>query len=367
VSTHLEDLLREAQQRVADRAPDPDRIRAGLPARARRMTQRRRRTGALVAVAAAVAVAGALTVPALVLRRDTSVPVQPAAPNPGTSSAPAVTTGVAPVSLRYRPTWLPAGVGERSRMASLVPMPDGYLNGVDRTWTRSALGPTLETKHPSVSLGFRYAKNADEPLANQGTVVTISGKKGYYHGEGGDTKSYVEWRIDANLVASVFQSGMALSKQQLVQIAESVQPDPGALAVPLRLGWLPDDLDAQFVAATGNGPTAWNFRVSGEKQREFTGKDLKEANRSVSVEYGTLTSAPDGGDNITVGGRRGRYVERTIDGKVAVAFVVVEAGQGRFITVIANDVTRDDMIKVAANVEVTGEPDLAWLGRGAGA
>ena len=35
--------------------------------------------------------------------------------------------------------------------------------------------------------------------------------------------------------------------------------------------------------------------------------------------------------------------------------------------VVANDVTRDDMIKVAANVEVTGEPDLAWLGQGAGA
>lgn len=357
MSTHLEDLLRAAQQRVADRAPDPDRIRAGLPARARRKA--RRRTGTLVV---AVAVAGALTVPALVLRRDNSVSVQPAAPNPQTSSAPAGS-----VPLRYRPTWLPAGLGERSRIASLVSLGDGHLDGVNRTWTSGPLSASLETKHPSLSLGFRNAKTADEPRANQGTAVDINGKTGYYHGAGGDTKSYVEWRIDADLVASVFQSGLGLTQQQLVRIAESVQPDPAALAVPMRLNWLPDDLKAQFVEATGNDPAGWRFRVSGEKQREFTGKDVTDANRSVSVEYGTALSigVPDGGEAITVAGRPGRYVERAVEGSMVVPYVVVDMGQGRFITVIANGVSRADMIKVAANVEVTGEPDLAWLSRGA--
>ena len=184
MSTHLEDLLRATQQRVADRAPDPDRIRAALPARARRKA--RRRNGALGAVVAAVAVAGALTVPALALKRDNiAVPVQPAAPPPA-SSAPVATTGIAPVPLRYRPTWLPAGLGERSRLASLVSLGEGHLDGVDRTWTSGPLGDTLESKHPSLNLGFRKAKTADEPQANTGKAVDINGKPGYYHGEGGD-------------------------------------------------------------------------------------------------------------------------------------------------------------------------------------
>ena len=58
----IEDLIRDAQERQADRAIDLERIWAALPA-SRRRHVRQRRLGMIAAFAAVVAVAAVVTVP----------------------------------------------------------------------------------------------------------------------------------------------------------------------------------------------------------------------------------------------------------------------------------------------------------------
>jgi len=343
---------------VAERAPDPDRIRAALPARAARQA-RRRRNGTLVALVAAAGVTAAVVVPIAVLRPDSGATTQVGAPPPATVPAP---TG-ASVPMRFRATWLPPGLAERFRAVALADMGPGHVDGPYRLYTRTDVDGLGNTSGPNLSVQVRKASGASDPEANEGTAITVDGKAGFYHGAvKGDAKAYVEWRADADWVVSVQQTNLGLTQGELLRVANSVQADPATLDIPLHFGWLPDGLSPQFATFSGNNATTWALVVSGEQAQSGT-KETDKANRGFTVQLGTATPAPAGGAAIQVDNRAGRLVTRTGPGP-AMTYVVVDLGGGRLLTVTGQGgVTDQDLIKIAQKTEVTGDPDLTWLGK----
>jgi hypothetical protein len=381
VTAHLEDLVRAAQERQAERAPHPDRIRSALPARAARLA-RRRRYGAATAVAAAVAVATAVTVPTLALRGGGGAGPQPAAPPSATvAESPAVPV-LAPVGLRFRPTWLPDGLAERIRRVSgggtdLVGAVGGEATGaVSRIWTPGPVGTDGHGGSTGLTLDARAATAADDPQANTGKPVDVNGERGYYHGSRGDQKSYLEWRADAGTVVTIDEHRLGLTESEMVRIARSVRPDPARVQVPLTLGWLPGDLVPLGGEISGDSPTAWLAQLAavtapaaGEAAPATppSGKETKEEPRTITVSLSPTTTAPAGGEQVTVGGCPGRLVTRRDLPGANMLYLVVDLGEGRLLTVIgswptANPLTRDDLIRVAANATPGDAGAAAWIG-----
>ena len=131
----MDDLLRQALQRQAERAVDPARVRAALPARAARRA--RRRYGSLAVGLTAAAALAVFAVPVLGL--DDARSGDPAA-SPVPADTPSTSAAAAPltpdsVALRYRPTWLPSGLRERARTVPLGP--GNAYDGPVRTWKRA--------------------------------------------------------------------------------------------------------------------------------------------------------------------------------------------------------------------------------------
>jgi hypothetical protein len=373
VTAHLEDLVRAAQERQATRAPDPDRIRSALPARAARLA--RRRYGMAAAVAAAVAVALAVTVPAFALRGagdDAGLQFEAPPPVPTTpADAASSARGFGPVGLCWRPTWLPNGLEERIRRVSAMSPGGGF--GFSRTWTPGPVGADGHGGSMGVSLYVRAATGVNDPQPNDGEAVDINGTRGYYHG--GPGKAYVEWRADAETVVTIDHHRMSLDKAAMLRIARSVRADPGELAVPLTLGWLPGDLAVVGAEVSGDSPAVWLAQLTVEAippagptipPADKEGKEAKEGPRYISVSLSPTTTAPAGGEQVTVGGRPGRFVTRP-DLDVNMLYLVVELADGRLLTVIANwptsdPLTRDDLLRVAAEA-TPGDPDAAaWVG-----
>lgn len=413
MNTRIEDLIRQAQAQQAERAAAPDRIRGALPARAARVA-RRRRHGTLVAAVGAAAVAVAITVPVVALRDSAGGGISPAAPP--TASADRVPTAVPVIpvtSLRYRPTWLPAGLAERNRMASF-PARDGQFHGALRSWTRNPVGLVGEPKGGRLELQVSEAPPVGKPVEDAGgKPVDVNGVRGYYHGA--DGKSYVTWPAEAGIQLSISQHGLALSERDLLRVARSVRPDPAQLSSPLRFGSLPNGLAMSMLEVFGDSPTSWLARVSGEQMLgtpagelaipvkpgaagvgEGAGARAKPAGpptttataavppapggakatqlppgkskensqvRHLSVAVGTSTTAPDGGDSLVVSGHPARFVTRGVAEKLTLNYLVVDLGEGRLLTLLGEQVSRDDLVSTAEQVDVDPNPDLSWLGR----
>jgi hypothetical protein len=364
VTNDLENLVRAAQERQAEQAVHPDRIRAALPARAARLARRRRYT-ALGAGAAAVATAAALAIPVLALRGGTGGSAAP----PANTGAPAVTVTLTTVALRYRPTWLPTGVAERIRIAPLEAATGEPFAGPIRMWTPQPVGTDGRWGGTGLGLHVRHAQGADDPQANDGKLVDINGKPGYYHGTPGDEKAYLEWRADSDTVVSVDQLRLGLTEADLVRVARSVRPDPGQQRAPLALGWLPDGMNLSSIEVSGDSPAAWLATLSAE-DRHLT-KDLsshkesKEGPRAITVSVSPTTTAPPGGEELVVGGHPARLVSRSDIPNMW--YLVVNLGPGRLLTVVASwpvarPLTRDDLIRVAEQTTVDDQADVSWIG-----
>lgn len=422
MSRRIEDLIRQAQAHQAERAVAPDRIRAALPTRAARVA-RRRRNGTLVAVLGAAAVAVAVILPVAALRDGagggTLTPAAPPQRSPLEIAevVPRVVHPLPAAPLRYRPTWLPPGVAERSRLASFGTAP-GVLNGTVRSWTRHPVGSDGEAKGPALELQLRNLHPTEKPPTDPvdgAKPVDINGKAGQYFATTG--KSYVQWPIDATTMLSVSERGLGLAERDLLRVARSVRPDPSQVISPLRFGWLPDGLTLSMVEFAGDSTANWQARISGEedvadppgggtagtpgragatpdgkpggagatpdgvpgapdgagtKDRPGkptslpSGKSVKEltAGRHLSVSVGTLTSAPAGGDPLIVDGRPARFVTRpSKESPYPLNYLVVELGEGRLLTLFGGKVTRDELVAIAEQVDVDPTPDLSWLGR----
>ncbi|GAA0713845.1 hypothetical protein Drose_26060 [Dactylosporangium roseum] len=376
MTSPIEDLIRKAQERQAQRAHAPDRLAAELPVRVARRV-RRRRYQMIGTVAAAVAAAATLSVPVLGLRSGSDAsPLQPGGrPSAASQDNPAGASTLPPVALGYRPTWLPSGFTERIRTAQPGPGGSGSALSVRRIWTDEPVGTDGSGGSNGIILTLRQAVAPGDPQANTGASVDINGIVGYYHGpQGGDDKAYVEWRADTGTVVSLAVHNEHLTQQDMLRIARSVRPDPKQLQVPLRLAWLPGGWSVTSGEISGDAPTAWRAAVTatqrnangapGDASTAPTGHSAGSNQRSISVSLSPTTTAPAGGESLTVNGLPARFVvpERPL----SLQYLVVDLGEDKKLTVLgishtSDPLNRNDLIRVAEQATAGDPAAAAWI------
>ena len=349
MSRQLESVVREAQQRMAERAPDPDHVRAALPARRHQLVRRQRITLGLTALAAAAAVVAAVAVPLTVLGRSTVPPGNE--PTGGAFLA---------VPVRYGPTWLPAGLAERSRALSVDGAPADGWQAISRVWTADPVGPTgYYSDRPHVELVVMPVREGLPQ--HQGEPVDVNGEPGMYTATVPD--SLVAWRHDG-FDFMVGARALALSKEDMLRIARSVRPETGVLRVPLAVGSLPDRVSLTRVSVEGDTPTSWLASFDAPVAPRFMGDEP----RTLTISVGT-TNHGAGGERLTVGGRPARLIKgNTGEGPLVVSYLlIVDVGRGLELTVSAflgppGDLTEEEFLRTAEAVTIDPNPDLGWLG-----
>jgi len=367
----IEELIRDAQERQANRAVHPDRIRAALPARRRRAV-RQRRLG-MVAVCAAVAGAAAVvTVPTVLLNghgKGNGAAVA-GAPAPSQASPSAVPPSqqptpptIAPVALGYTVGSPPAGLLERSRSAS----------------SGNSLNPALQTRMWSAQPADEYGdlKGSRLVLYAQQTTgsgqvsgvtpITVGGKAGWYDGIDAPDKSSVSWKADAGTLLILEQHGLNLSRTALVGIAESVRPDTASLAPVATFGWLPGTFSVQDVALSANSNTSWRGDIDLESTSGQDPHGRSLAGPSLFVTVGTSSTETGSGEPVSVRGRTGKLITDPATAPEPRLTLVVDLGDGTWLTVSARypvtaPVSKDDVLHVAEALQLA-PPDLSWTGR----
>ncbi|WP_156077024.1 hypothetical protein [Saccharothrix sp. NRRL B-16314] len=371
MNNDIDDLIRDAVRRQEELAVDPDRIRAALPARAARRV-RVHRTRTLIAVAAAASVAVAVAVPTVVLREaaDVGVASSPATPTPTAPSTAAPSPGTATAPLRFKPTWLPSGLTEWQRSVPLTSEPDTKASVV-RIWKTTPadeianLGlyaySSRQDKSPPSPPVVVNAEGTTIELTDPGREVEINGKPGYYDG-----RSTITWQVDPATKLMLVAPELGLSEDDLFRIARSVQPDDTRLHLPLRTGPLPGGVVAQFATVDGESPDSWEASLLAQRTMAAY----------VSVRFGTTDRVATGeGEAVTVRGVAARLAKPSGDTDTQVGYrtdwvLTVDLGDGRRLAVHAGSgpdsaapaLTREDVLRIAEQVELDPNADLDWLG-----
>jgi hypothetical protein len=382
VNSEIDDVIREAVREQERLAAPADRVRAALPTRAASYARRRRATVGLTAMAAAAAaVAVAVAVPT-VLREPAGGGGVAAPPTAASTEDPAADPGLGSVPLRFAPTWLPAGMVERSRFVPVTGTP-ATKSGMVRVWSREPLDQESGFVADDAHVGLYASRARPDPGADHappvavdengqrirggGTVaeVDVDGRPGRYY------DGMVTWQIDEKTQLMLVAPGVGLSKEDLLRIARSVRPDSTALRSPLRLGWLPDGFVEQDLTVAGNSATEWEARMVAERKATPD----EPAKGFVSVELGPRNGDdPSSGERFEIDGRPARLTQVDIElttrpGYRARWALVVDLDSGRRLTVFggvgphagqAPVPTREDVIRVAEHVELA-EPDLTWF------
>ncbi len=307
---NTEDLIREALQRQADRAPAPGRVLASL----HRPPRRRR---ALVLVAAAVV--GVLIVAggAFALRQNLAEPPPPAAP---------------PFPVGYAPGWLPDGYSEQARNYH----PDG---SVSRTWMGEPLTPELD---PSAWAGpwvaMTYWRYRDD-LVPDDVVGGLTGELSVNE-ENGSTA--FTWLPDpaGRAAVSVIVDRMPDDQAVLEQVVRSVRADPVTSPVPLLVG-------SGWHAVLGT-PDDWRVEVS----------DGQWEGLSFTAALGSQRPFLKGEPTVVRG-------MRAVVGGYGVA---VQLAPDRWFSVRPNSdrsgaIPADRLIAIANSARIDLYPDMSWLGR----
>ncbi|MBO0869361.1 MAG: hypothetical protein J2P15_12420, partial [Micromonosporaceae bacterium] len=336
----VEDLIRAAQENMAARAADPDRVRRALPARISRRA-RTRRYGGLGVTAAAVAAAAAVAVPVLVLPGA----APPEGTPPGSPPSDALSA-----PLLFRPGWLPPGLAEWSRIVS--PAWEDGDQCVVRTWSAKPASPAeadrvtgeIVKTVAGIQAPFLTLQvcpgGADTSV---GTPVAIGGWAGHLI----RVRSAVGilWSGAGGLAFDVTEAG--LSEQDALRFARSVRPDPSTMALPLSFGWLPPGARLSHAQAIGESAGTWQMTIDG-------GVGAHPGQAPPLVLFIELTSGapagdgdtimvPPGGESLTVAGHPARYVTQNpavltgtpgVTSRYAVQFLVVELGGGLRLTLM---------------------------------
>ncbi|MBO0871716.1 MAG: hypothetical protein J2P15_24450, partial [Micromonosporaceae bacterium] len=329
--------------------------------------------GGLVTDAAAAVVAAAVAVPALIVREGATGGRTPVGA-PGANSQ-----GALVVPLRYRPTWLPAGLTEHSRDAPIPPLAWDTMCLV-RVWARAP----LDSRPDSVLNAHLDLAICRDTNPNHDPVT------GYTY-QGGLGKSYVTFRIGEDTM-QVIQEDLNLSQDQMERIARSVRADPSVMTVPLRTDWLPMGGRVNEAVVGGASPAAWQVQLTTwlpptvgavSAPPHPSGSEIQ-----IKVDLGATTDAPDGGQPLAIGGHPARLVIRhyselpksadyiknlpaglTTDlPAYTVRYLVVELGGGRLLTVRDWWVPTapsgvDDLKRIAAGAAQVQPPDVSWIGK----
>ena len=340
---NIDDLIRETVRSQEELAVDPDRIRAGLPARAARR-QRARTRAMLAAVAAGVAVAVAVPV---VILGDSGTVV--------TATVPQAT-----IPLGYRITWLPDGMGEEIRDISFL------APGTGRGWESTA-PDSVDHSNPGVHL-FVTPTAPDD--VDRTPNVDINGVPGYYGG------GSVIWEVgDTGFLVVAPES--FFTQEEALRIARSVEPDPTPMRLPLQFGWLPDGSaewtrksEEPGVRVVGDSPTRWEATVLVYDSQRYVQASL------TTNEYMPLLPEPNG-EEVIINGRTAQLsqsaeargpVERDYQ---ASWLLTMDLGDGRHLTVQSGTaknspatppLSRDDMIRIVEQIQLDPNPDVGWIG-----
>lgn len=329
--------IRAALERMADQAPDPERIRAGLARRTRVHRQRR----ALLLAGGAAAAVGVVGVPTVLTLRP--------------RLHGHTLSGAGPVTLRYRPAWLPDHFVESDRS---VTVRDGQSVYESRLWRPSEdVRGDQDRYSPAASISLSLSPEGVE-LSSRTAPVTVHGVEGGLFREGatldGRPIHRVSWPAAADTFLSVHVMGIDDTDEVALRVAESVEPDGEALVEPgVEPGWIPDLVD----------PDPYSLVVSdsgyGVETRLSMGGECSPA---LSFHLGGIWAGPP----VTPDQRRTETVRGTsvllylAEHSWSVHLVlddgrnlVIDAGQG---------VSDDDLLRVWAQLRIHPAPDLRWMG-----
>jgi hypothetical protein len=325
----LEDLVRAAQAAQADRAAPADRVRAALPALARR--RRRQRQGVAASIVAAAVVAVAVGVPVLAGRSAGQAPV-----------APRVTAAAVPTSfaLGYQPTWVPSSYVESERQLDTT--------SLLRVWTKQGADA-------GVASGIRltvYPAAADQdPDALPGLpTAAVNGVTGYWVRQSSGAR-LLSWRPAAHVSISLVAEGSDVSQSEVLRMARSIRPDDRVSTVPLRLPRVPAGLAATVTETSGSRPADWGAQIT-----------LAGPGRRITVTYGSYPDAPRGGTTYTIADRPARRPVATDPEHRDLVYLVVDWGNGDFLTLEGSAVAFDDLTEIAYSAQ-TSPAGLDWIGR----
>jgi hypothetical protein len=364
----IEDLVRTAQERQADRAVPAERLLAALPQRAA-AARRRRQFRVLGAAMAAAAVVVAVTVPVVALRGSVPEPAVVAdAPSPPSGmSTPTGPPQAAGISAGYGPTWAPAGFNESIRQADHGGAENPAGQNVTRVWKR-AVGAGDPWGGASITLTIRTeVTDPASMMDTSGQRVDINGADGWFSPSRGDGKSSLDWLAGDRTILMISTSHVEIDEADLLRMARSVGTELTFTTVPVQFGWLPDGWESWGVTVSGPSATAWRAEISaGRRPVASRGPEKSVADSSsVSVVVGTVIEAPAGGEKLTVGGRPARHPVRTDAAGHGLTYLVVDLGQGRVMTLIGEGITLGDLTRIAAEADLTPigftPKDLGWL------
>ncbi|GAA2849706.1 hypothetical protein Acy02nite_00270 [Actinoplanes cyaneus] len=362
----IEDLVRTAQERQADRAVPAERLLAALPQRAAG-ARRRRQFGVLGAAMAAAAVVVAVTVPVVALRGSVPEPAVVAdAPSlsPGVLVTPTGAAQLGMIAIRYGPAWIPSGFSESIRQADSAG-PSGQ--SLTRVWKKQA-GAGDPWSGASIALTIRTeVVDPARTLDTSGQKVDINGAEGWFSPSRGDGKAALAWVAGYDTVLMISTSHVEVIAADLLRMARSVGPALALTSVPVLLGWLPDGWETGGVTISGPSAAAWRYEITaGRSPVASPGPEKSVADSSsVSVVVGTVTEAPAGGEKLTVRGRPARHPVRTDAAGHGLTYLVVDLGQGRVMTLTGEGITLGDLTRIAEQAALPPigftPKDLGWL------
>jgi hypothetical protein len=125
---------------------------------------------------------------------------------------------------------------------------------------------------------------------------------------------------------------------------------------------------APDLSILGNSTTFWqaSLHAAPSAAPDAGTKAAGQEAESVVLSVGTVSTAPDGGERITVGGRPARFVTEVSAPKPPLirSSVVVDLGAGMLLTVSGSSsaVGRADLVRIAEGARVDDDADLSWLG-----
>ena len=331
-------LLRSALEEMAGRAPDAERVRDGLAARAR--AHRQRRTLLVAGGAVTVAAAAGGTVGLGLLRGARSGGPGddgPPAPNlPSPSPGPPAGDGNLLVPMHHRPTWLPEGVFEHQRGANIL----GNRLIQARIWRTQ--DPEAVTPHVQLFV------MPDQELGS-GEPVLVNGRQGLIGTE--DSTALVAWPLDSGFSLAVVVGGMQRPAEIALRVARSVVPDDvSTLEVALDLGWLPDRVRG-------------DHSVLLERRGSGADRQVQISNESYTPVLLLFLSREEqarlDGEPIGLRGRTGR---------VGSGWAQVELDDGRLLGLSLTGVdslepTVGELRRIVDEVRIGPEPYTGWIGQ----
>jgi hypothetical protein len=304
-----EELIKAALAKGAERAPHPGQVINALN------SSRRRTRPIALAIIGAVVVVAAIAIPVAVRTPAVSTPVPPASqytPNPAPPN----------LLMRFKPTDIPAGFVERSRVADI----DGgqqvrtWMNNEDWSFSVALVTPRSPQWPSMTQPGF-------EPIG-------IGGVTGWFSGNG--KLANVKWQPDKDTLVSVQFYGPADAGEQAKRVALSVVPDGVAfIRPPLSFGTLPDKLNRISVAVYGSSPNAaetWLEASVNGSNSGFIRAAVKPKGTVRLDGWNVVVPAPDGRD-----------IELTYTSD--------------------STLTEQQALDIAKAIRIEQQPDFSWLGK----